>query len=118
MLNQPAGLYELDGQLGLCLAYQEFQGLRRVLRPGVCLEVCEGSGLVIKRGPLGSFSYLYGLVFLCSRVGTFTAKIQNLYWRGGTGAYAYVKRDLDKSSDQKGVGSGLGPKHFLYRRAF
>ncbi|XP_032946414.1 CST complex subunit CTC1 isoform X2 [Rhinolophus ferrumequinum] len=39
VLNQPAGLYELDGQLGLCLAYQEFQGLRRVMRPGVRLEI-------------------------------------------------------------------------------
>ncbi|MBW03908.1 CST complex subunit CTC1, partial [Eschrichtius robustus] len=37
-LNQPAGLYELDGQLGLCLAYQQFCGLRRVVRPGVRLE--------------------------------------------------------------------------------
>ncbi|XP_016010199.2 CST complex subunit CTC1 isoform X1 [Rousettus aegyptiacus] len=39
VLNQPAGLYELDGQLGLCLAYQQFHGLRRVVRPGVCLEL-------------------------------------------------------------------------------
>ncbi|KAM5214984.1 CST complex subunit CTC1 isoform 1-T1 [Hipposideros larvatus] len=39
VLNQPAGLYELDGQLGLCLAYREFHGLRRVVRPGVCLEI-------------------------------------------------------------------------------
>ncbi|KAB0401771.1 hypothetical protein E2I00_019984, partial [Balaenoptera physalus] len=39
-LNQPAGLYELDGQLGLCLAYQQFRGLRQVVRPGVRLEVC------------------------------------------------------------------------------
>ncbi|XP_067571489.1 CST complex subunit CTC1 isoform X1 [Pseudorca crassidens] len=38
-LNQPAGLYELDGQLGLCLAYQQFHGLRRVVRPGVRLEL-------------------------------------------------------------------------------
>ncbi|XP_059989423.1 CST complex subunit CTC1 isoform X2 [Lagenorhynchus albirostris] len=38
-LNQPAGLYELDGQLGLCLAYQQFRGLRRVVRPGVRLEL-------------------------------------------------------------------------------
>lgn len=50
VLNQPAGLYELDGQLGLCLSYQQFHGLRRVVRPGVCLEVCEGSGLLTKRG--------------------------------------------------------------------
>ncbi|XP_006761734.1 PREDICTED: CST complex subunit CTC1 [Myotis davidii] len=39
VLNQPAGLYELDGQLGLCLSYQPFHGLRRVVRPGVCLEL-------------------------------------------------------------------------------
>ncbi|KAL0596906.1 CST complex subunit CTC1 [Plecturocebus cupreus] len=39
VLNEPAGLYELDGQLGLCLAYQQFRGLRRVMRPGVCLEL-------------------------------------------------------------------------------
>ncbi|XP_057572891.1 CST complex subunit CTC1 [Hippopotamus amphibius kiboko] len=38
-LNQPAGLYELDEQLGLCLAYQQFRGLRRVVRPGVHLEL-------------------------------------------------------------------------------
>lgn len=59
MVNQPAGLYELDGQLELCLAYQQFRTLRRVVRPGVSLEVCEGSGLVRKRGSLGDFSYLY-----------------------------------------------------------
>ncbi|KAF5911864.1 hypothetical protein HPG69_015842 [Diceros bicornis minor] len=39
VLNQSAGLYELDGQLGLCFAYQQFHGLRRVVRPGVCLEL-------------------------------------------------------------------------------
>ncbi|XP_035155873.1 CST complex subunit CTC1 isoform X1 [Callithrix jacchus] len=39
VLNEPAGLYELDGQLGLCLAYQQFHGLRRVMRPGLCLEL-------------------------------------------------------------------------------
>ncbi|MBZ3888384.1 CST complex subunit CTC1, partial [Sciurus carolinensis] len=39
VLNEPAGLYELDGQLGLCLAYQQFHDLRRVMRPGVCLEL-------------------------------------------------------------------------------
>ncbi|XP_066220924.1 CST complex subunit CTC1 isoform X1 [Saccopteryx leptura] len=39
VLNQPAGIYELDGQLGLCLSYQQFQGLRRVMRPGVRLEL-------------------------------------------------------------------------------
>ncbi|KAI4556817.1 hypothetical protein MJT46_020004, partial [Ovis ammon polii x Ovis aries] len=38
-LNQPAGLYELDGKLELCLAYQQFRGLRRVVRPGVSLEL-------------------------------------------------------------------------------
>lgn len=49
VLNQAAGLYELDGQLGLCLSYQRVHGLRRVLRPGVSLEVCEGSELVAER---------------------------------------------------------------------
>ncbi|KAM6174565.1 CST complex subunit CTC1 [Erethizon dorsatum] len=39
ILNEPAGLYELDRQLELCLAYQQFHGLRRVMRPGVCLEL-------------------------------------------------------------------------------
>ncbi|CAK6437681.1 unnamed protein product [Pipistrellus nathusii] len=39
VLNQPAGLYELDGQLGLCLSYQQFHSLRRVVRPGVRLEL-------------------------------------------------------------------------------
>ncbi|XP_053426566.1 CST complex subunit CTC1 isoform X2 [Nycticebus coucang] len=39
VLNEPAGLYELDRQLELCLAYQQFHGFRRVLRPGVCLEL-------------------------------------------------------------------------------
>ncbi|XP_037665190.1 CST complex subunit CTC1 isoform X2 [Choloepus didactylus] len=39
VLNEPAGLYELDGQLGLCLAYQQLRGLRQVLRPGVSLEL-------------------------------------------------------------------------------
>ncbi|XP_054989823.1 CST complex subunit CTC1 isoform X2 [Sorex araneus] len=39
VLNGPAGLYELDGQLRLCLAYQQFHDLRRVLRPGVSLEL-------------------------------------------------------------------------------
>ncbi|XP_007950539.1 CST complex subunit CTC1 [Orycteropus afer afer] len=39
VLNEPAGLFELDGQLGLCLAYQQFQGFRRVVRPGVSLEL-------------------------------------------------------------------------------
>uniref|UniRef100_A0AC11E6A8 CST telomere replication complex component 1 n=1 Tax=Ovis aries TaxID=9940 RepID=A0AC11E6A8_SHEEP len=38
-LNQPAGLYELDRKLELCLAYQQFRGLRRVVRPGVSLEL-------------------------------------------------------------------------------
>ncbi|XP_040099346.1 CST complex subunit CTC1 isoform X1 [Oryx dammah] len=38
-LNQPAGLYELDRKLELCLAYQQFHGLRRVVRPGVSLEL-------------------------------------------------------------------------------
>ncbi|KAG8507068.1 CST complex subunit CTC1, partial [Galemys pyrenaicus] len=39
VLNEPAGFYELDSQLGLCLAYQQFQDLRRVVRPGVRLEL-------------------------------------------------------------------------------
>ncbi|XP_016078004.1 PREDICTED: CST complex subunit CTC1 isoform X2 [Miniopterus natalensis] len=41
VLNQSAGIYELDGQLGLCLSFscQQFHGLRRVMRPGVCLEL-------------------------------------------------------------------------------
>nr|XP_058139497.1 CST complex subunit CTC1 isoform X2 [Dasypus novemcinctus] len=39
VLNEPAGLYELDRQLELCLAYQQFRGLRRVVRPGVSLEL-------------------------------------------------------------------------------
>ncbi|XP_014444545.1 CST complex subunit CTC1 isoform X2 [Tupaia chinensis] len=39
VFNEPAGLYELDRQLGLCLAYQQVRGLRRVMRPGVCLEL-------------------------------------------------------------------------------
>uniref|UniRef100_A0A8C9MA40 CST complex subunit CTC1 n=1 Tax=Panthera tigris altaica TaxID=74533 RepID=A0A8C9MA40_PANTA len=43
VLSQPAGLYEVDGQLALCLAYQQFHSLRKVVRPGVSLEVGEGS---------------------------------------------------------------------------
>ncbi|XP_049622071.1 CST complex subunit CTC1 [Suncus etruscus] len=39
VLYEPAGLYELDGQLKLCLAYQQSHRLRRVLRPGVSLEL-------------------------------------------------------------------------------
>ncbi|XP_012868915.1 PREDICTED: CST complex subunit CTC1 [Dipodomys ordii] len=39
VLNEAAGLYELDRQLVLCLAYQQFHGLRRVMRPGVHLEL-------------------------------------------------------------------------------
>ncbi|XP_037348233.1 CST complex subunit CTC1 isoform X2 [Talpa occidentalis] len=40
VLNEPAGYYELDTQLGLCLAYQQqFPDLRRVVRPGVRLEL-------------------------------------------------------------------------------
>ncbi|XP_055970947.1 CST complex subunit CTC1 isoform X2 [Sorex fumeus] len=39
VLNGAAGLYELDGQLRFCLAYQQVHDLRRVLRPGVSLEL-------------------------------------------------------------------------------
>nr|XP_035950440.1 CST complex subunit CTC1 [Halichoerus grypus] len=39
VLSQPAGLYEVDGQLALCLAYQQLQSLRKVVRPGVSLEL-------------------------------------------------------------------------------
>ncbi|XP_021081417.1 CST complex subunit CTC1 isoform X2 [Mesocricetus auratus] len=39
VLNESAGLYVLDGQLILCLAYQQIHGLRRVIRPGVRLEL-------------------------------------------------------------------------------
>ncbi|KAM9210725.1 CST complex subunit CTC1 isoform 1-T1 [Dugong dugon] len=39
VLNEPAGFYELDGQLGLCLAYQQFHSFQRVVRPGVSLEL-------------------------------------------------------------------------------
>lgn len=60
MLSQPAGLYEVDGQLALCLAYQQFHSLRKVVRPGVSLEVGEGSGLVT--GSLNSFSDLHRLL--------------------------------------------------------
>ncbi|XP_051036266.1 CST complex subunit CTC1 isoform X2 [Phodopus roborovskii] len=39
VLNESAGLYMLDEQLILCLAYQQIHGLRRVIRPGVHLEL-------------------------------------------------------------------------------
>ncbi|XP_060060369.1 CST complex subunit CTC1 isoform X3 [Erinaceus europaeus] len=39
VLNEPAGLFELDRQLELCLAYQQFPGIRQVIRPGVSLEL-------------------------------------------------------------------------------
>ncbi|XP_057632491.1 CST complex subunit CTC1 isoform X4 [Chionomys nivalis] len=39
VLNESASLYILDGQLILCLAYQQLHGLRRVIRPGVRLEL-------------------------------------------------------------------------------
>ncbi|KAH0511519.1 CST complex subunit CTC1 [Microtus ochrogaster] len=42
VLNESARLYILDGQLILCLAYQQIHGLRRVIRPGVRLEVLLG----------------------------------------------------------------------------
>ncbi|KAM8999526.1 CST complex subunit CTC1 isoform X4 [Sarcophilus harrisii] len=38
VLNGPAGLYELDGQLCLCLAYQQLPNNGRTIRPGVQLE--------------------------------------------------------------------------------
>lgn len=104
-LNQPAGLYELDGQLGLCLAYQQFHGLRRVVRPGVRLEVCEGPGLVTEGDPFSSLSYLYGLVLLCNRSMPLQQDYKNnkcVLGRGG----AFVKNDLDESLGQKGVKSG------------
>lgn len=55
VFNEPAGFYELDGQLGLCLAYQQFHCFRRVMRPGVRLKVCERSDLRV-REPLSSYS--------------------------------------------------------------
>ncbi|XP_055450386.1 CST complex subunit CTC1 isoform X1 [Psammomys obesus] len=39
VLNQSASLYVLDEQLILCLAYQQIHGLRRAIRPGVCVEL-------------------------------------------------------------------------------
>ncbi|CAO2643726.1 CST complex subunit CTC1 [Lemmus lemmus] len=39
VLCEAAGFYILDGQLILCLAYQQIHGLRRVIRPGVRLEL-------------------------------------------------------------------------------
>ncbi|XP_072497209.1 CST complex subunit CTC1 isoform X2 [Notamacropus eugenii] len=39
VLNGPAGLYELDGQLSLCLAYQQLPNNGRTIRPGVQLEL-------------------------------------------------------------------------------
>ncbi|XP_007606426.1 CST complex subunit CTC1 isoform X1 [Cricetulus griseus] len=39
VLNESASLYMLDRQLILCLAYQQIHGLRRVIRPGVRLEL-------------------------------------------------------------------------------
>ncbi|XP_040856733.1 CST complex subunit CTC1 [Ochotona curzoniae] len=41
VFNEPAGFYELDGQLGLCLAYQQFHCFRRVMRPGVRLKLLD-----------------------------------------------------------------------------
>lgn len=76
VLNQAAGLYELDGQLGLCLSYQRVHSLRHVLRPGVSLEVCEGSELVAERSvSAASLTFVHWSSFFCSRVETFTAKI-------------------------------------------
>lgn len=70
-LNQPAGLYELDRKLELCLAYQQFRGLRRVVRPGVSLEVCEG----VWAGDKERLSYLYWLVFFLEQVDTSTTEL-------------------------------------------
>uniref|UniRef100_A0A8C5LDK7 CST complex subunit CTC1 n=1 Tax=Jaculus jaculus TaxID=51337 RepID=A0A8C5LDK7_JACJA len=39
VLNESASLYLLDGQLILCLAYQQIRGLKRMIRPGVSLEL-------------------------------------------------------------------------------
>ncbi|KAM8999524.1 CST complex subunit CTC1 isoform X2 [Sarcophilus harrisii] len=41
VLNGPAGLYELDGQLCLCLAYQQLPNNGRTIRPGVQLELLD-----------------------------------------------------------------------------
>lgn len=49
VLHESASLYILDGQLILCLAYQKIHGLRRVIRPGVCLEVCHISDMEMRR---------------------------------------------------------------------
>lgn len=62
--NQPAGLYELDRKLELCPAYQQFRGLRRVVRPGSQSGgMVRGSWLVTKRDCLT----FYWLVFFWSR---------------------------------------------------
>lgn len=64
MLSQPAGLYEMDGQLALCLAYQQFHSLRKVVRPGVSLEVGEGSAQRSSRQlPLPLWTGLFVLFF-------------------------------------------------------
>ncbi|KAG9346431.1 hypothetical protein JZ751_006742 [Albula glossodonta] len=39
VLNSEAGLYEIDGQVGLCLAYQPLQRGGRGLRPGAEIEL-------------------------------------------------------------------------------
>ena len=70
MLNQPAGLYELDRKLELCLAYQQFHGLRRVVRPGVRLEVCEG----VRAGDRDSLTFK-GWSFFLEQVDTPTTKL-------------------------------------------
>ncbi|XP_027712983.1 CST complex subunit CTC1 isoform X2 [Vombatus ursinus] len=41
VLNGPAGLYELDGQLCLCLAYLQLPNNGRAIRPGVQLELLD-----------------------------------------------------------------------------
>lgn len=39
VLNNQAGLYELDNKICLCLAYQQLLNSARGLRPGACVEV-------------------------------------------------------------------------------
>ncbi len=41
ILNAEAGLYEIDGQVGLCLAYQPAQKWGGGLRPGAEIQVSD-----------------------------------------------------------------------------